>query len=71
MFAILGLAFRLNGFGIAAGVALNSGFLVALTLSLPFWLMKGQPRKAQAVIVGGTIAIVITLNIAAALISGR
>src|SRR5579871_1144212 len=32
-------------------------FPIAFTASMPFWLMKGQPWKAQLVIVGGTIAL--------------
>ncbi len=32
-------------------------FPAAFTLSMPFWLMKGQPWKAQVAIVGGTLAL--------------
>jgi hypothetical protein len=32
-------------------------FPVALAASMPFWLMRGVPRKVQAVIVGGTLTI--------------
>jgi hypothetical protein len=29
---------------------------------MPFWLMKGQPWKAQTVIVGGTLAILLLIG---------
>ena len=34
-----------------------------MTISLPFWLMKGQPWKAQAAIVGGTLLVLIAIAI--------
>jgi hypothetical protein len=41
-------------------LALNElSFPVAFTASMPFWLMKGQPWKAQVVIVGGTLALLL------------
>lgn len=68
--AAMGAAFRRNGLVAAADVVLNSGFLIALTASLPFWLMKRQPRKAQLVIVGGTILLLLAINMAASLVIG-
>ena len=41
-------------------VALSSP--VSFTLSMPFWLMKGQPWKAQVVIVGGTLALLLAIG---------
>ncbi|HEY7285304.1 MAG TPA: hypothetical protein VH497_07670 [Vicinamibacterales bacterium] len=41
----------------ATHVLTDLAFLGPFTLSMPFWLMKGQPWKAQAAIVGGTLAI--------------
>jgi len=37
-------------------------FPVAFTLSMPFWLMKGQPWKAQLVIVGGTLVLLVAVR---------
>jgi uncharacterized oligopeptide transporter (OPT) family protein len=33
---------------------------------MPFWLMKGQPWKAQVAIVGGTTAFLIVIGYVAA-----
>lgn len=37
-------------------------FLGPFTLSMPFWLMKGQPWKAQTLIVGGTLTILVLIG---------
>lgn len=37
-------------------------FPVALVVSMPFWLMKGVPPKAQAVIIGGTLTILAVIG---------
>ena len=37
-------------------------FPVAFTVSMPFWLMKGQPWKAQVAIVGGTLALLLAIS---------
>jgi hypothetical protein len=29
---------------------------------MPFWLMKGQPWKAQVVIIGGTFALLVLIG---------
>lgn len=65
-FALLGLALQGSGFSLAATVVLNSSFMFSMTLSIPFWLMKGQPRKAQVAIIGGTIALLLVINAIAA-----
>ena len=33
-----------------------------MTISMPFWLMKGQPWKAQVVIVGVTLTMLIAIG---------
>jgi hypothetical protein len=58
-----------SGFRPAGEMLLNSGFLIALMASMPFWLMKDQPRKAQAVIIGSTIAMLLLINSVAVLIN--
>lgn len=58
-----GLAARRNGWTTTGEVLVSVGFLVSLTLSMPFWLLKGQPWKAQAVVVGGTIAFLVAITV--------
>lgn len=62
-----GAAARQSGWPLAGEVLTSIGFPVALMLSLPFWLMKGQPWRAQVVIVGGTIALLAAIGWLAAL----
>ena len=63
LLAGLGTALRWNGFQSAGEMVLNMSFLVSLTLSMPFWLMKHQPWKAQVVIVGGTLAMLAAISL--------
>lgn len=57
----LGIAARRSGWP-ATGAALKDfSFLASLTLSMPFWITKGQPWKAQAVIVGGSLAFLVAI----------
>ncbi len=43
-----------------AGETLKSvSFFAAFMLSIPFWLMKGQPWKAQAMIIVLTLALIV------------
>jgi uncharacterized oligopeptide transporter (OPT) family protein len=35
---------------------------------MPFWVMKGQPWKAQVVIVGGTVVFLIVISWVATLL---
>jgi hypothetical protein len=37
-------------------------FTGPFVISMPFWLMKGQPWRAQVAIIGGTLAILIGLS---------
>jgi hypothetical protein len=62
---ILSFAAQQAGWRLTGQTLLNSGFLVSMMLSTPFWLMKGQPRRAQAVIIGGTITILLLINVLA------
>ncbi len=53
----------------AAGAVLKSiAFPVAMTVSMPFWILKGQPWRAQAVIVGGTTVLLVAIGYASTLI---
>ena len=49
-------------FPITSDVLMNLAFLGPFTLSMPFWLMKGQSWKGQAVIVGGTLAVLVLIG---------
>jgi hypothetical protein len=49
-------------FPVASHVLTDLAFLGPFTLSMPFWLMKGQPWKAQTAIVGGTLAILLLIG---------
>lgn len=68
LFLLLGIAAQRDGW-VATGEILKSlAFPGSLTLSMPFWLMKGQPWKAQAVILGGTLALLVAAGCLASLI---
>jgi len=58
LFTMVGIAARRNGWSVTGEVLTNLSFLGSLTLSMPFWLMKDQPWKAQVVIVGGTLTLI-------------
>jgi len=61
-FSALGLALKYSGWTVASEVVLNVAFMGSMTISLPFWLMKGQPWKAQVVIVGGTLGFLVLIS---------
>jgi hypothetical protein len=52
LFTLLGVAARRRGLSVTGEVLTSVAFPGSLTLSMPFWLMKEQPWKAQLVIVG-------------------
>ena len=54
----LGGALTSRGWPATGGALRNFGFLGSLTLSMPFWITKGQPWKAQAAIVGVTLTFI-------------
>ena len=56
---MLGPLARRGGWPVTGDVLMNVAFMGTLTLSMPFWLMKGQPWKAQAVIVGTTFILLV------------
>jgi hypothetical protein len=62
LFTTIGLVARRNGWPATGQMLLNFGFMFSLTLSMPFWALKGQPWKAQAVIVGGTLALLLGIG---------
>jgi hypothetical protein len=62
IFSGLGIAARRDGWAMSADALLSIAFPGSLALSMPFWLMKGQPWKAQVAIVGGTFALLIAIS---------
>jgi len=59
LFSLLGIAARRAGWPLTGEVLKSLSFIGPFTLSMPFWLMKGQPWKAQALIIGGTLLILV------------
>jgi len=57
MFSAIGIVARRSGWPIAGETLKSVSFFFAFLLSMPFWLMKGQPWKAQAAIIGVTLAL--------------
>lgn len=66
--AVLGVALKRAGWTLTGEMMVNLAFFGSFTISMPFWLMKGQPRKAQAVIVGGTLALLVAINYVALMV---
>ena len=66
--SLLGVVARRAGWPVTGDVLLNTAFLGSLTLSMPFWLTKGQPWKAQAVILGTTLVILAVSTVAASML---
>lgn len=66
IFALTGNAMTRGGWTVTGEMLKTLSFSVPFTLSMPFWLMKGQPWKAQLVIVGGTVAFMIVIGYVAA-----
>ncbi len=54
---MLAAAFVMRRFGFT-----SLAFPVSFTVSMPFWLMKGQPRIAQIAIVGGTLLVLVAIR---------
>ena len=62
LFSVLGIGLRRAGFHDLAEGLLSAAFPVSVLLSMPFTFVKGQPWKAQIVLVGLPIAIVLFLT---------
>ena len=52
---IVGTAAKRGGWPETGEALVSLSFSVSLMLSMPFWLMKGQPWKAQGAILGVTL----------------
>jgi hypothetical protein len=55
LFTTLAAVARQNGWEATGNVFRDFGFLASMTISMPFWVMKGSPRKLQMAIVGVTL----------------
>jgi hypothetical protein len=55
LFAVAGIAARRNGAPVIAEVLRVEGLPLAIALSMPFWLLKGQSRKVQGAVIGFTV----------------
>jgi hypothetical protein len=58
----LSLAARRYGWPVMGSILTNLAFPGSMTLAMPFWLLKGQPWKAQAAIVGVTLAMLVAIG---------
>ena len=65
---IAGFAAKRAGWPVTGEALIALSFQASFTLSMPFWLMKGQPWRAQVVIVGGTLALLVGASYLATLI---
>jgi hypothetical protein len=66
--AIVGVLLSRQGFSTAGEAVTSNAFFAALVLSMPFWLLKGQPWRAQAVLVVGTLTFLAAITCLAFLI---
>lgn len=55
----LGVWLHRAGWTVTGEMLKGLAFPASFTLSMPWWLMKGTPWKAQCVIVGGTLLVLI------------
>ena len=66
--AVAGVLLKLRGYAAIGEALVANGFMVPFVLSWPFWLLKGQSRRAQAVLIGGLIAFLVGVTYLATLI---
>jgi hypothetical protein len=61
-FSGLGVWLHRSGWPVTGEMLKGLAFPASFTLSMPWWLMKGSPWRAQCVIVGGTVLVLIALS---------
>ena len=61
LFTALQLAAKRAEMPVASGMLQMMAFPGSFALSMPFWSMKGQPWRAQAAIVAGTVTILLAI----------
>ena len=57
VFMVIGIAARRTGFPASGEMLKGMAFPVSILLSMPFCILKGQPWRAQVVLVGGTVVL--------------
>lgn len=62
IFSAVGTAALRAGWPVTGKFVLSLGFPAPLVLSMPFWMMKGQPWRAQTAIVVGTLAVLVAIG---------
>jgi len=65
---ILGVVARRVGWTVTGEVLLGISFPASLTLSMPFWLMKGTPRSVAVAIVSLTLVFLFAIGYLASMI---
>jgi hypothetical protein len=68
LFSVLGIAARRQGWPVTGEILKSLAFPGSLMLSMPFTFLKGQPWKAQVVIVGGMLVLLAAIAYLASLI---
>lgn len=68
VFSVLGIVARRNGWPVTGETLKSLAFPGSLMISMPFTFLKGQPWKAQAVIVLGTLALLVAAGLVASLL---
>lgn len=68
VFASAGLVLRRSGWPMTGEILRSLAFSAPLMLSMPFWVLKGQPWRLQLALVGGTLAFLAAASSVAALI---
>jgi hypothetical protein len=68
IFSSAGVAIKRAGWTLSGEVLLSLSFTAPLMLSMPFWMTKGQPWRAQAAIIAGTLAVLVGVSYLSAII---
>ena len=68
VFSVLGITARRHGWPVTGEILKSLAFPGSLMLSMPFTFFKGQPWKAQVVIVGAMLALLVAAGYLASLI---
>jgi hypothetical protein len=62
LLTVLGVVLNRAGYEVSGEALKTTAFPASLFLSMPFTWTKGQPWKAQAVVIGGSLAILSVLG---------
>ena len=57
-----GIVLHRSGWPVTGEILKGLAFPASFTVSMPWWLMKGTPWKAQAVIIGGTTLFLVVIS---------